>query len=238
MCDNDDVADCQSSIVDDVPSEVRVESQVELPIDSDTSPANITLFNEGLHREVCVPPWPALAQSLGSGRYDPFVKYPVHMTSRARMLLDHRQWPSSTYSVRTTLTNHHAVLDTRVKSLRSFRIAWYPVACIDEGCFNQVLSIAALSLGQLQQETQVLDTDAIRYHAAALSSVNVRLGDPNTGNTDGVIAAVTGFACHSRQVGEEDSWDLHMRGLETILQTRGGVKSVNGNTHLRRLLFL
>ena len=37
---------------------------------------------------------PGLARSLGSCRHDPFVKYPVRMTDRARFLLDTRKYQS------------------------------------------------------------------------------------------------------------------------------------------------
>ena len=58
-----------------------------------SSAAQGALFREALQRS----PWalaygghplPALARSLGGGRYDPFVKYPVELTERTRFLLD------------------------------------------------------------------------------------------------------------------------------------------------------
>ena len=38
---------------------------------------------------------------------------------------------------------------------------------------------------------------AIKYHSAALESVNKRLGHPYHGKTDGIVASVLGFASHS-----------------------------------------
>ena len=79
----------------------------------------------------------------------------------------------------------------------------------------------------------------MRFHNAALNSVNSRLGDTSQGNTDGVVASVIGFACHSvshsyavgsiedvlilpqRQTSNYDNWQLHMSGLQCILQVRG-----------------
>ena len=49
---------------------------------------------------------PGMAKSLGSGRLDPFLVYPIGLSTRAVQLLDY-------------------MLDPRVVILRSFRITWY-----------------------------------------------------------------------------------------------------------------
>ena len=111
------------------------------------------------------------------------------------------------------------------------------IALLDDSTFNQVLSIAAIALGKLQKNPASTELEAIKYHSAALESVNKRLKDPIHGNSDGVVASVVGFACHSRQTADFDAWAMHMKALQKILDTRGGVDSVTMR-NLRFLLFL
>jgi hypothetical protein len=78
--------------------------------------------------------------------------------------------------------------------------------------------------------------EALRYHSAALESVNQRLRDPKCGNSDGVVASIVAFACHGRQTADFDTWAMHMDALRKILDTRGGPDSVK-MPNLRYLLF-
>lgn len=77
----------------------------------------------------------------------------------------------------------------------------------------------------------------MKYHNAAIVSVNSRLGHPELGNTDGIVASIVGFACHSRQTANYDIWQTHMEALDRILHTRGGPDSVK-LPMLRLLLYL
>lgn len=71
---------------------------------------------------------PGLAKSLGSGRLDPFLPYPLELTPRARSLIDY-------------------LLDPKVTILRSFRLTWYPLLWTgDIAVFYQSLSNSCTAL--------------------------------------------------------------------------------------------
>ncbi|KAK4978110.1 hypothetical protein LTR42_002487 [Elasticomyces elasticus] len=109
------------------------------------------------------------------------------------------------------------MLDPRVLIMRSFRLTWYP-------------------LGKLLNTPALFDAEARGYHASALESVNSRIRDPKNVGCDGILAAVIGFAFHSDR-STIDSWETHIRGLETIVGARGGADTIKP-IPLRKMLFM
>ncbi|KAK3113352.1 hypothetical protein LTR53_009440 [Teratosphaeriaceae sp. CCFEE 6253] len=151
------------------------------------------------------PHLPDLARSLGSGRLDPFLAYPFALSQQALRLLDY-------------------MLDPRVVILRSFRVTWYPLLGLgDAAVFNQCLSNTCSGIGKLLDIPSLFEDEANRYHAAALESVNSRINDPRHVGDDGILASVIGFAFHTEQTRRASSWSMHIRGLQGIVEARGGI---------------
>ncbi|KAK3111117.1 hypothetical protein LTR53_013951 [Teratosphaeriaceae sp. CCFEE 6253] len=165
------------------------------------------------------PHLPDLARSLGSGRLDPFLAYPFALSQQALRLLDY-------------------MLDPRVVILRSFRVTWYPLLGLgDPAVFNQCLSNTCSGIGKLLDIPSLFEDEATRYHAAALESVNSRINDPRHVGDDGILASVIGFAFHTEQTRRASSWSMHIRGLQGIVEARGGIDTVR-SPQLRMMLFM
>ena len=78
-----------------------------------------------------------------------------------------------------------------------FKDAWFPVGMMDPASFNQVLSNAALNIVFLKSMNNPPETfETMKYHAKALKLVNQRIANARTAVADGMIGAVTGFACY------------------------------------------
>jgi hypothetical protein len=78
---------------------------------------------------------------------------------------------------------------------------------------------------------------AVRYHAAAVSSVNDRLKDPELQRSDGIVASILCLSVHYPAADGVDSWNVHMEGLKRVLRLRGGEDSLR-DCETRKLLFL
>jgi hypothetical protein len=148
-------------------------------------------------------------------------------------------------------------------SLRLFCLTLWPLINIDEAICWEALSVSSLCLAKCYvNQGRKHDYDrAFRhaeiFHTQALGSINKRLGCRIQGNSNGVIAAIVCFVCLRLSVSTEegycwesvaskgnpaiyswDQWHMHMRGLRSILATRGGIASIEDFPALSSTLFL
>lgn len=108
---------------------------------------------------------------------------------------------------------------------------------MDPAAFHQILSNAALHISRLHPQITQYAEDAAAFHVVAIRSVNERLQDTRSATTDGIMAAVTAFACHSHYLGDFNAWHMHMEGLKKMVSLRGGIDSPSLPTILKTVLF-
>lgn len=132
-----------------------------------------------------------------------------------------------------------------------FRDSWLPLSTADPAAFCEVLSHVSLHIGTLRTGNKDVEL-AVKYHSAALNSVNQRLSDPVYGVSDSVVQAIIGFACFSvcsrclslttRLTASQhakkdwDAYNAHVAGLKAIFRLRGGIHTLDHNRILRLLL--
>lgn len=80
---------------------------------------------------------PPMMRSLGSGRFDPFLKYPAELAPRDCLLLDY-------------------IMDPKTTALRSFRLTWHPLMWTgDPAVFYQALSNSCTALVRCALSSQL-----------------------------------------------------------------------------------
>lgn len=127
----------------------------------------------------------------------------------------------------------------------------------DPGFYYHVLGIATfcLSAHSAAREKEALASEALFYYTKGLNSVNSRLDDGLERQRNGVIVSIMGLAVHAITNTEGlgwcwessakcparagvDEWALHLNAIKTILDSRGGVTTIDSDFDLRRWLML
>lgn len=137
---------------------------------------------------------------------------------------------------------------------------------LDLARFHLSLAIsgACLSGRCADAEKKTLTVEASRHYDKALKSINRRLSDEQAIHSDGMILSILGIALHSltpavpgkssrashwcwervtfnAHIGDvlvPDQWCLHMKAIQVILDSRGGMSSLDQNRSLRHWLYL
>ncbi|PVH77811.1 hypothetical protein DL98DRAFT_656527 [Cadophora sp. DSE1049] len=166
----------------------------------------------------------ALAQSptsierLGSGRGDPFARYPVPMKGQMRELLDE-------------------AFDDRYHNIGPWRDACLPIGMLGPAAFHQMLSNALLNIRCRRPTCTPSDTyESRRHHGIAVKIVKEGMSDPAVATSDAFIGAIVGLTCYHCHTGNHDAWKLHMNGLEQVVRLRGGIHTLDSNKLVRALL--
>ncbi|KAH6715632.1 hypothetical protein BKA61DRAFT_605001 [Leptodontidium sp. MPI-SDFR-AT-0119] len=159
-----------------------------------------------------------LIERLGAGRHDPFVAYPVEITEQRQRILD-------------------CVFDSRVGTLKPYRDAYYFIARDDASAFHQFLANAALHRTLYISEGKILRShEATAFHYKALQLANRKIGNIEERVSDGMIATALIMAAYNHILLDLEAWNMHMDGIEKILNLRGGIETLNSNMRLRLLV--
>lgn len=98
--------------------------------------------------------------------------------------------------------------------------------------------------GSIQQE------ETLHYKAQAISEINKLLTDPKTSVDDNNITAVFMLLCLEEsqlapgmKAGDDGDWNesqrnIHLNGLRTMIQQRGGLAGLSSNRNLQAFLFM
>ncbi|KFY94298.1 hypothetical protein V498_03933 [Pseudogymnoascus sp. VKM F-4517 (FW-2822)] len=153
---------------------------------------------------------------LGSGRSNPFTSYPIEMNLRAHELFDHLH--GNTCPMFKTLNN----------------IGFFKTV-LDEAAFRQLLCTSSAHMTRLRDETE--DPETIILSTQAIRSVNNRIADPVLAISDGVLVTIIAFACHAVMFNDIKGTLTHFKGMEAIIQRRGGLEFIKSNPVLRTVIF-
>lgn len=151
------------------------------------------------------------------------------------------------------------VLTTDCNSVRLFRAVGGSLINCDNGICYNTLAVSAFCLRERSPGNQRddLTSEALFYHIKGLSSINSRLGDPLQRKTDCLLISIMAMAVHAltysaplswcwestqpiQQKNEsvDDQWRLHLQAVNTILEDRGGIESIDSNSSMRHWLYL
>jgi hypothetical protein len=104
------------------------------------------------------------------------------------------------------------------------------MALLDPSSYFLCLANAALFMNQYITRRKSLEytdsAESAKYYSKCLTQVTQKLACEVERFREGVITTVLGFVCHSISVGHWDRCEMHMRGLERIIQLRGGFQGL------------
>ncbi|KAL2802746.1 hypothetical protein BJX63DRAFT_437566 [Aspergillus granulosus] len=152
---------------------------------------------------------------LDADRSDPFGTFPLNGTHRSRQLWDH-------------------MYDGTCPMFRTMSKIGFLDVVRETIALSQLLSASSRHLGlMLGSESP----DAYGYSLQATSSLQQRLADPAACISDEVIAVVLAFACYANMFRDPDLLNIHMNGLDRILDCRGGIRSLDTTPLLRTMVY-
>lgn len=178
---------------------------------SSTSPTATTLLYS---EEVDATPTAlAMVKGLGTGRTDPFSTLPVNMSPDTHALLDHYFFGMAPLSFAGDQRSNFQP----VKSLI------FTIGLSDSSVFHMVLSAAAHDIAYIrgQQESE----EVAKHRGIALGLIKKRVLDWQTGSPDGTLVAVALLAGCELLFGTPPNFNIHMHGLATLLDLRGGLEA-------------
>ncbi|KAL2869752.1 uncharacterized protein BJX67DRAFT_391757 [Aspergillus lucknowensis] len=152
---------------------------------------------------------------LGADRSDPFGTFPINGTYRSRQLWDH-------------------MYDGSCIMFRIMRKIGFLDVVRETIALSQLLSTSSRHLGLLLGADS---SDAYGYAIQATTSLQGRLADPASCTSDEVVAIVLTFACYANMFRDPELLNIHMNGLDQILASRGGIRSLDTAPLLRIMVY-
>jgi hypothetical protein len=145
------------------------------------------------------PPELEIISRFGATR-DPFIVYPIEMTTRTRQLMDHGEssMPSITLKISLTVLVCGGVFPL----ITTVREAFMPFALTDAAAFHQMLAVLVLYMpfnrpNELNKSIDYEATESIFHHAKAIALVKRRMDNLVIATSEGTIAAIAMMLCQS-----------------------------------------
>ncbi|KAL3494386.1 hypothetical protein BJX62DRAFT_234263 [Aspergillus germanicus] len=155
------------------------------------------------------------ASLLDTYRSDPFGTFPINGTHRSRQLWDH-------------------MYDGTCPMFRTMSKIGFLDVIRQTIALSQMLSASSRHLGLLLGSDSA---DSYGYSIQATNSLQARLADPAACTSDEVISVVLAFACYANMFRDPDLLNIHINGLDRILDCRGGIRSLDPNPLLRTMVY-
>ncbi|KAF3032390.1 hypothetical protein E8E12_003484 [Didymella heteroderae] len=154
---------------------------------------------------------------LGSGRIDPFGRYPIELDDEARALVANIWNPNST----------HASL---------LRGSWFPVGLDSPAAFHNTLANSQNFVFQKIRGAfpSQDNAQALVHHQKALRLARELLSDSTKYTSNEVLGTIVSFTCHHALLGSfaGGEWKQHQGALLKLIELRGGFDTID-QEHLR-----
>ncbi|KAL2827492.1 hypothetical protein BJY01DRAFT_255674 [Aspergillus pseudoustus] len=158
---------------------------------------------------------PSPSSLLDTNRSDPFGTFPISGTHRSRQLWDH-------------------MYDGSCPMFRTMSKIGFLDVVRETIALSQMLSASSRHLGLILGSES---PDAYGYSIQATNSLQERLADPVACSSDEVISIVLAFACYANLFRDPTLLNIHMNGLDRILDCRGGIRSLDSAPLLRTMVY-
>ncbi|KIM95881.1 hypothetical protein OIDMADRAFT_58972 [Oidiodendron maius Zn] len=114
---------------------------------------------------------------------------------------------------------------------------WFNKALNDEACYHGTLFVSAAHQALLAGAGNDLPRDCYRHKGEAIRIINQRLGDPHRRIEDGTIAAIACLAAYENVNGSLETAEVHVKGLESLGNLRGGFHSADMPVFLEQIVY-
>ncbi|KAI1169908.1 hypothetical protein F4777DRAFT_160008 [Nemania sp. FL0916] len=114
-------------------------------------------------------------------------------------------------------------------SYRPFSILWLSIGLGDESAWYITLANSVIfrkmKAGQMKPEFHT-DMEALKWYNMSLRSISRRLAEPKDSDKQGLATAIAGFICHDSSTGNFSRQEIHLQGLQRIVNDLGGIDEI------------
>ncbi|KAF2488335.1 hypothetical protein BU16DRAFT_623637 [Lophium mytilinum] len=151
--------------------------------------------------------------SPGRWSRDPFDSFPLKMRPHMHELLYLYVSAASTYLY--PIEALHGLNPTST--------LWVPLALTDPALLSSLLFSSEQFSAKVHG--QRVPSSALKHLTQAVRILNARLQNPGEEISDSTIAAVAGLALTEQASGNQANWRIHMRGIQRMVEMRGGMQA-------------
>lgn len=114
------------------------------------------------------------------------------------------------------------------------RTRWFPLVLSEAATFQVVVLLSASNYASLRYPSGD-GPNLLHLKSRAISGINDALKATNTPTSDQLIGAVAKMASYEAMFGDQQTYEMHMRGLLKMVQLRGGLQSLGLGGLLARI---
>ncbi|KAL2786442.1 hypothetical protein BJX66DRAFT_328576 [Aspergillus keveii] len=172
-----------------------------------------------------------IPRPLGGLRGDPFRSYPVAWRPSLPRFVDHYLMSMAVDIPELDQPGNRGLL----------RTTWFPLVMSERALFLVIILLAASNYASVQDQSQPLDTkmklDLLALRCEAVQAVNEALEAQEPGRiSDALVGAIAKMASYEAMYGDVHNYAVHMRGLERVVELRGGLGELGLAGLLRRIV--
>jgi hypothetical protein len=157
---------------------------------------------------------------LNPNQMDPFSNFPINLDHPRQELMNHFMTLSSRW-----LAHFHTEA-----FYNPIRDAVIPVGMAHPAGIHIILGYSAFSMALFKGEKEPVE--ALQHKSKAFALINEGLQDPSQRLSDGLLSAVVAAVWLEHRWGTPESLLTHLDGLNQMLQSRGGPRSIRSNRFL------
>ncbi|KAH8692768.1 hypothetical protein BGW36DRAFT_430515 [Talaromyces proteolyticus] len=182
----------------------------------ETEPSNSFVLKSRL-----IPP------QLGGLRVDPFQSYPMSFQPWMPMLVDHYVVHMAVDIPELDMPGNRGLL----------RTSWFPLVMTEPALFSVIMLLAASHYVSTQNPSRNMKLRLLDLRCEAVQSINRTLeSQQRKPISDALIGAIAKMASYEAMFGSIENYGIHMQGLASAVNQRGGLISLGLSGLLQRIV--
>ncbi|CEL03543.1 hypothetical protein ASPCAL04697 [Aspergillus calidoustus] len=172
-----------------------------------------------------------IPRPLGGLRGDPFRSYPVAWRPSLPRFVDHYLMSMAVDIPELDQPGNRGLL----------RTSWFPLVMSERALFLVIILLAASNYASVQSQPLDMKLDLLALRCEAVQAVNEALEvqfqqhQPSC-ISDALVGAIAKMASYEAMYGDVGNYAVHMRGLERVIELRGGLLELGLSGLLRRIV--
>ncbi|KAL3441422.1 hypothetical protein BJX65DRAFT_322440 [Aspergillus insuetus] len=168
-----------------------------------------------------------IPRPLGGLRGDPFRSYPVAWRPSLPRFVDHYLMSMAVDIPELDQPGNRGLL----------RTAWFPLVMSERALFLVIILLAASNYASVQSQSTGMKLDLLALRYEAVQAINEALDAQEPGRiSDAIVGAIAKMASYEAMYGDVHNYAVHMRGLERVVELRGGLDELGLAGLLRRIV--
>jgi hypothetical protein len=191
-----------------------------------------------------------IPRPLGGLRGDPFRSYPVAWRPSLPRFVDHCTSSLRRYHIPVMIWLTRLDLMSMAVDIPELdqpgnrgllRTSWFPLVMSERALFLVIILLAASNYASVQRQPLDMKLDLLALRCEAVQAVNEALEvqaqqqQPSC-ISDALVGAIAKMASYEAMYGDVGNYTVHMRGLERVIELRGGLLELGLSGLLRRIV--